>query len=125
MVKDASGEWIYKEYPKTEGSDRFIRVPDLGEGEGFIIKWTPDSVTKRFIELRNSLGLGFTFHQLRHFFASEGVLLNIPDIYLADMGGWERGGSSVMKTIYQNNIIEMSKYYQDRLEDRMRQIDGT
>lgn len=124
MVKDISGNWIYKEYPKTEGSDRFVKVPDLGDGEGFIISWTPDSVTKRFIELRNSLGLTITFHQLRHFFCSEGVLLNIPDIYLADMGGWGRG-SSVMKSIYQNNIVEMSKYYQDMLEDKMRQIENS
>ena len=117
MVKDANGKWIYKEIPKTSDSDRFIKVPDLGEGEGFVVKWTPDSITKRFIELRNSLGLTIRFHDLRHYFASTGALI-MPDIYLADMGGWSRN-SAAMKSIYQNNIKSMSDYYANKLEDHI------
>ena len=122
MVKSASGEWIYKEMPKTSGSDRFVRVPDLGEGEGFIVKWTPDSVTKRFIELRKSVGVNIRFHDLRHFFASTGALI-MPDIYLADMGGWSRKmSSSVMKSVYQNNMESMSEYYSQVMEQKLREI---
>lgn len=122
MVKSASGEWIYKEMPKTSGSDRFVRVPDLGKGEGFIVKWTPDSVTKRFIELRKSVGVNIRFHDLRHFFASTGALI-MPDIYLADMGGWSRKmSSSVMKSVYQNNMESMSEYYSQVMEQKLREI---
>lgn len=122
MVKSASGEWIYKEMPKTSGSDRFVRVPDLGEGEGFIVKWTPDSVTKRFIELRKSVGVNIRFHDLRHFFASTGALI-MPDIYLADMGGWSRKmSSSVMKSVYQNNMESLSEYYSQVMEQKLREI---
>lgn len=122
MVKSASGEWIYKEIPKTSGSDRFVRVPDLGEGEGFIVKWTPDTVTKRFIELRKSVGVNIRFHDLRHFFASTGALI-MPDIYLADMGGWSRKmSSSVMKSVYQNNMESMSEYYSQVMEQKLREI---
>lgn len=122
MVKSASGEWIYKEIPKTSGSDRFVRVPDLGKGEGFIVKWTPDTVTKRFIELRKSVGVNIRFHDLRHFFASTGALI-MPDIYLADMGGWSRKmSSSVMKSVYQNNMESMSEYYSQVMEQKLREI---
>lgn len=122
MVKDEHGEWIYKEMPKTGDSDRFLRVPDLGEGEGFIVKWTPDTVTKRFIELRKSVGVNIRFHDLRHFFASTGALI-MPDIYLADMGGWSRKmTSSVMKSVYQNNKESMSEHYSQLMEEKLAEI---
>lgn len=120
MVKDAKGQWVYKEIPKTSESDRFIPVP-IGKGTGFIVKWTPDSITKRFIELRDSLGLSIRFHDLRHYFASTAAILNIPDIYTADLGGWTRDGS-VMKSVYQNNIKSMSDYYANKIEKHLQSI---
>lgn len=121
MVRNADGKWVYKEIPKTEGSDRYVKVPDFGEGEGFILDWCPDSITKRFIELRNSLGLTIRFHDLRHFFASSAVSIGIPDIYTADMGGWDRD-SSTMKAVYQNNIKSLSDYYADKMENHISKI---
>lgn len=117
FVKGPDGKWVYKEIPKTSGSDRFIKIPDFGQGEGFIIKWKPVTISKRFRELRESLGLTIRFHDLRHFFASSAAVLQIPDIYTADFGGWTRGGSgSIMKAVYQNNIKSMSDYYQDKMD---------
>lgn len=121
MVKDSDGNWVYKEIPKTSDSDRFVKVPDLGEGEGFIVKWTPDSITKRFIDLRNSLGLTIRFHDLRHYFASTAAVLQIPDIYTADLGGWQRDGKT-MKAVYQNNIKSMSDYYAKKMEDHISSV---
>ena len=121
MVKNSKGKWIYKEIPKTEGSDRYIKVPDFGKGKGFIIKWTPDSITKRFIYLRNKLGLTIRFHDLRHYFASTAAVLQIPDIYTADMGGWQRDGST-MKAVYQNNIKSMSDYYAKKIDDHITDV---
>ena len=121
MVKAPDSTWIYKEMPKTKDSDRFIRLPDLGTGEGFIVKWTPDSITKRFIDLRDKLGLNIRFHDLRHYFASTAAVLDIPDIYTADMGGWKRGGS-VMKSVYQNNVTSMSDYYSNKIAAHMERI---
>ena len=120
MVKDSNGKWVYKEIPKTADSDRYIRVP-IGKGTGFIVKWTPDSITKRFIELRDSLGLSLCFHDLRHYFASTAAVLDIPDIYTADMGGWKREGS-VMKSVYQNNITSLSDYYSNKMEDHLQSV---
>lgn len=121
MIKNSDGEWVYKEVPKTSDSDRYVKVPDFGEGTGYIVKWTPDSITKRFIELRNSLGLTIRFHDLRHYFASTAVILDIPDIYTADMGGWQRDGS-VMKSVYQNKVTSMADYYSDKIEEHISKI---
>ena len=91
----------------------------IGTGEGRIIPTTPNTILKQFIKLRDKLGLSIRFHDLRHFFASTGVVLNIPELYLADMGGWERGGNSAMKSIYQNNIASMSEYYGRKMASHM------
>jgi integrase len=121
MVKNSDGEWIYKEIPKTEGSDRYIKVPDFGSGKGYIVDWTPDSITKRFIDLRNGLGLTIRFHDLRHYFASTAAVLQIPDIYTADMGGWNRDGST-MKKVYQNNIKSLSDYYASKMDKHLSKV---
>lgn len=123
LVKDSDGKWVYKNMPKTEGSDRFVRVPDLGSGEGFIVTWTPDSVTKRFIELRDKLGLSIRFHDLRHYFVSTASLvLKVPDTIVEDLGGYRRGGS-VMKSVYKNNVTSISDYYQNKIEDHMKKFE--
>lgn len=123
FVKDKDGKWIYKKIPKTSGSDRYIKVPDLGNGEGFVIPWKPVTISKRFRELRDKLGLSIRFHDLRHFFASSAAVLQIPDIYTADMGGWSRGGNgTIMKTVYQNNIKSMSDYYQNKMDDYLNDL---
>lgn len=123
MVQDKNNKWIYKEHPKTDGSDRVVKVAPvvldlIGSGKGFIVKCHPPAVTAGFIRLRNKLGRKDRLHDMRHFFASTAAVLGIPDIYTADMGGWERGSSTV-KTVYQNNIKSMSDYYSKKMSDHI------
>lgn len=112
--------WEYKPHPKTADSDRFVPVPDevidlLGDGEAdqFVVKWKPDTITKRFIDLRKTLGLSITFHGLRHYYASIAATL-IPDLYAENFGGWRRG-SRVMKEVYQQRIDPLEKEYADTM----------
>ena len=124
MIMDSDKKWIIKERPKTEGSDRTIRVPDLGEGTGRVVTCTPGVITNHFARLRDKLGISIRFHDLRHYFASTAAVLNIPDIYTADFGGWSRAGNApVMKSVYQNNIKSMSDYYADKLEEHLQKFD--
>ena len=127
-VKDQHSEWVLKEMPKTSESDRYVMLPEkvikmMGKGKAdeFIVKNVPDSITKRFIELRDSLNLTVKFHDLRHYYASIGAAMGIPDIYMADFGGW-RQGSSVMKEIYQNKITPISDQYAKKLTDHFEGI---
>lgn len=119
MTQDKNNKWVYKEIPKTAGSERYVTLPPvvidmIGSGKGRIVKCYPPAVTAGFIRLRNKCGIDKRLHDMRHFFASSAAVLGIPDIYLADMGGWERG-SSVIKAVYQNNITTMSDFYNDKM----------
>lgn len=126
VVRNRDGEWVLKELPKTSDSDRFVKLPPfllelIGEGEGRIVPVMPATISKQFIDLKKKLGMEMRFHDLRHYFASTAAVLNVPDIYVADMGGWQRGGS-VMKQIYQNNITSMSDYYAGKMTDHMEKV---
>ena len=129
MVKNASKEWVLKEIPKTSESDRIVALPAsvidmFGEGDpdDFIVKNVPDSITKRFIELRDSLGISIRFHDLRHYFASIGVAIGIPDLYLANMGGWGNSPSSALKSIYQNKIVPVEELYQKKMVEHFNKM---
>lgn len=124
VVQGNNREWIYKEVPKTDGSDRFVRLPKsvldvIGEGKGFIVKgYNPNSITQAFSDLNKRLGLHVRLHDLRHYYASIGAILGIPDVYLADFGGW-RHDSKVMKSVYQNKITNMADYYADKMNGHL------
>ena len=122
MILGVDG-WTYKPHPKTAESDRLVPVPEevielLGEGDAdqFVIQWKPDTITKRFIDLRNDLGLqGIRFHDLRKYYASIAAAL-IPDLYAESFGGW-RHGSRVMKEVYQQKIDPLEKQYADTMRE--------
>jgi hypothetical protein len=79
----------------------------------------PDTLSRGFERLRDKVGIKYRLHDMRHFFASTAVLLGIPDLYTADMGGWTRGSNSALKSIYQNSMQSMSDYYQSKISDHM------
>ena len=123
MVMDENNKWIYKPIPKNQSSVRYVKLPQqviklLGTGnpDEFIIKYNPNTISKMFIKLRNRIGSDIRFHDLRHYYASIGAILNIPDIYLADFGGW-RHDSTVMKSIYQGNISSIADGYSKQMTD--------
>lgn len=119
MVENGDNKFVYKEIPKTSDSVRTVTVPaevaaliGTGPGDDFIIQRTPNAVTHAFTRLRNRVGIQICFHDLRHYFASIGAVLGIPDVYLSDFGGWRRG-SGVLKDVYQNMIDDEKLRYQD------------
>ena len=124
MVLNEHEVFVYKDYPKTSDSIRDVLLPPevidlIGDGvdDAFIISATPDMITGRFITLRNRLGLpDIRFHDLRHYYASIGAVLGIPDTYLSAFGGW-RPDSPVMKQTYQNCIADMATGYAQTMSD--------
>lgn len=129
IVQDSDKKWILKDFPKTDDSIRDCYLPSkvldlIGQGDKSapVIKYkNPTSVTRVFTRIRDRLGLTICFHDLRHYYASIGAVLGIPDTYLSDFGGWKRG-SSVMKEVYQNNITSMSDYYQRKMANHFEGI---
>ena len=126
IVKDIDSKWILKEMPKTADSIRTVVLPKevidlIGEGEGFIIRWTPDSVTKRFIDLKKEIGINIRFHDLRGYFASIGAVLQIPQPFLKSFGGWGEN-SKIMSSVYQNKIIPLSEHYSNVMIEHFEKV---
>lgn len=124
LVQASDKSWVVKDIPKTAESYRITPLPDkvldllgTGEPQESIIKYkNPTSITRTFIKLRDKLGLHIRFHDLRHFYASIGVVLGCSDIFLADTGGWAHGSNSVMKKVYQNTMSDKNKEYSERMK---------
>lgn len=124
IVQDRNGEWIYKEYPKTDDSDRYAKLPQYlidfigtGDPEDYIVGWKPGTISKRFYELKKRLGIEIRFHDLRHYYASVAAgIVKIPDIYTASFGGWAPSGTT-MKSVYQNRIVSVEDMYADKMNE--------
>ena len=122
MVHTEKSTWVYKEIPKTSDSYRSVILPAevvalLGDGldDEYIIQLTPGAVTTRFMRLRNRLKLtDVRFHDMRHYFASIGAVLGIPDTYLSQFGGW-RPDSHVLRNTYKNVIASEAQKYSAKM----------
>ena len=117
MVLDDYGEWITKE-PKTPASNRVVLLPhhvaERIRQKGYITHLKPNNITKRFLQRQATLGIEppYTFHSLRHFFASYLHSCQIPDAHIMRAGGWSTS-SYVMQSVYRHALddahLEMSQ----------------
>lgn len=119
---DEDNNWLLKT-PKTEGSIRFVNVPKevielLGEGnpEDYVIGYNPNTISKMFGKLRDRMQIKVRFHDLRHYYATIGKELNVPDTIVADFGGWEHN-SPVMKKIYMGSIKDIKDGYAKKMNN--------
>ncbi len=107
MVLDDFGQWIIKE-PKTPASNRTVLLPhhvaERIRKRGHITTLRPNVITKRFISKQEQLGIEspYTFHSLRHFFASYLHAQHIPDAYVLRAGGWST--PHVMQKVYRHAL---------------------
>lgn len=128
MVANEKNRFEYKDMPKTAESVRTVMMPQdiidmIGNGEpdDYIFPFNPNWITKNFIILRNKISINIRFHDLRHYYASIGAALNIPDIYTARSGGW-RPNSPVMKEVYQSTMHKSEMLYSGVLNDHFSRI---
>ena len=103
------GEWIVKETPKTDASNRTLYLPDSLVDEinekGYIFKGYPAALYKAIQATQKKLGIErFKFHALRSYFASYAHAMGIPDADILAIGGWET--DAVMKRIYRKSLEE-------------------
>ena len=123
VVKSADGkEWIHKETPKTDVSNRTIYLTEreleiigTGNKDDYIVPLTPGSVGTEFYYLKKQVGIDIRFHDLRSYFSSVAAAI-MPDIYLSHLGGW-REGSPVLKQSYQKPIKSLNEHYAKKLND--------
>lgn len=76
----------------------------------------PNSISNSFYKLVLKTGVpAFNFHMLRHYFASELHDHNIPDKYIATIGGWS--STSVLQNIYQHTLKDKQSEYEKQITD--------
>lgn len=107
MVLDEDRNWVIK-LPKTTESTRDVYVPDqvieainrVGLYQGH-----PNSITDWMEASEKKLGLEhFSFHKLRHYFASQAHEAGISDADIMQAGGWRT--DHVMKAVYRHSLAE-------------------
>ena len=128
MVWGRDREWHYKDTPKTDASNRYVKLPNMllemigtGNPEAYILDVKPNAIGNAFLRLKKKVGVDIRFHDLRHYFASIAKVIGVPDNYTANLGGW-RNGSKVLKETYQNNIVSMNDYYADKINEHLENI---
>lgn len=133
VVLDGNGNWVYKPVPKTTGSVRTIQLPKFvidafpvkDRANDFLFDLTPAAMTDRFKRLADKLQLPFTLHSLRHFAASFRSDLNIPQKYIEEVGGWDKG-SAILARVYDNTMESSRRKYtqiaNSFIEDNFKEI---
>lgn len=116
MVDDGEN-WIVKNYPKNDSSNRTVRYPafvmDVLPTSGQFISITPDAVTARFGKIIKKCNVPrFRLHDLRHYTASILHALGIPDEYIMKVGGWS--SDYVMKNRYRGVMTDYEKKFEQK-----------
>lgn len=111
-VMDDSGNWVIKNMTKSEEGMRTISVPkfltDAIKEQGYVYKGHPNNLLKHFNMLQDSLGIErFSFHSLRHYYASMAHSIGMPDVYIMEAGGWK--SDHVMKNVYRHAMKDKQK----------------
>lgn len=117
MVLTPEGDWITKA-PKTASSHRVVPVSqfvlDALPKTGRCVNLNPNQVTNRFCRAIKELAVEpFSFHDLRHFYASLAHNRGVSDITIQTAAGWS--SASTMKSIYWGEISEETREQTDKL----------
>jgi len=112
------GEWIVKEAPKTDASNRILYLPDSLAKEikekGYIFNGYPASLYKAIQATQRKLGIPrFKFHALRSYFASYAHAMGVPDADILAIGGWQT--DSIMKRTYRKSLEQSKKRSMEKI----------
>ena len=119
MVENNDNEWIIKDYPKNDTSNRRIPVPAAIvkeiQNQGYVYKGHPNSISDfigRFCKNNNIEH--FSLHKLRHYFCSRLASENIDTETIIALSGHKT--DYVLRTIYRHPINEKVKDASNKLE---------
>lgn len=113
LAKGADNQWSVKT-PKSSAGHRTLRIPPpllpkLRRPAGAspsdrLIPLNPDNITHRFVRLCRREHMDYTFHSLRHYYASVMLALGVPDKYaMARMG---HSTPDMLKRVYQHLMAD-------------------
>lgn len=105
MVQDKNHQYVIKDNPKTDASNREIIIPqklaDRIHEQGYIYKYNPNAIDNYLRRNLPHLDIPvFSLHKLRHFFCSYAHENGFSDATIQSLGGWST--PSVMHEIYRH-----------------------
>jgi integrase len=108
LIKNENNQYVIKETPKTNASNRRILIPsalaDEIRAQGYIYKGNINNVNKYLHRVQEQLNIPqFNLHILRHFSAAYLNKLGFTRDQILDFCGWEKG-SNVMEKVYSYNL---------------------
>lgn len=131
-VRSESGEYVYKDTPKSQAGNRTVLMPDMlcelmqkkcaGNKKRFIFDKSQHAVLKRFKRIQEQNGIyPYSVHSLRHAFAALLCANGVPDKYIMEMGGWS--SSHVLQKVYQyvfnEQVTEQKKKINEAVFEKM------
>ena len=107
LVRNSAHQWVLKT-TKTYSSTRSVPIPihvyhrlvEVLPEVGKITPHNPDTITNAFQRMVQSLGFSMRLHDLRHYYASVMLALNIPNKYAISLMG--HSTDNMLKTVYQH-----------------------
>ena len=118
-------EWIVKQ-PKTPAGFRFVPLPS------YVIDLAlqripfpcPNTITDQFIKAIKECGVPrFSFHKLRHYYASSLHALGVPDKYIMASGGWE--SEQTLNTVYKHAMASVLEVETQKAVEHFDQLYNT
>lgn len=115
---------VEKQSTKTIESTRQIHLPDyiirlinaVDNDSQYLIPLTAQALYMRFSRLLARKGIEhMSFHDLRHMNASIMVMLNVPDKYAMERGGWS--STAVLKSVYQHTFTAERQAIETKIDN--------
>lgn len=102
---------------KTVAGTRFVPLPQNVIAEAREWKYfgcSPRTLSTWYDRLHQKVNIPkFSFHKLRHYFASELHAQGIPDQYIAEIGGWDT--VEMLQKIYQHTLRDKQEVMSDKI----------
>lgn len=102
---------------KTTAGTRFVPLPKnvIEEARSWqYFGCTPTALSNQYHKARKKADIPlFSFHKLRHYFASELHARGIPDKYIAEIGGWET--VEMLQRIYQHTLRDKQEEMSEKI----------
>lgn len=119
MVKSYDEEWIIKEFPKNDTSNRQIPISkdlvELIKKQGYVYKGHPNSISDFIAKFCKAYDVKhFSLHKLRHYFCSRLAAENIDTETIIAMSGHKT--DYVMTTIYRHPVTEKVQEASNKLD---------
>ncbi|MBR1750878.1 MAG: site-specific integrase [Ruminococcus sp.] len=124
VVITINNKIVAKDVAKTYESNRQIKLAEpilyLIDGincpdDTSIVQLSRKQVYDRFVKAMKAQGYNITFHDLRHINASIMAMLNIPDLYAMQRGGWSN--TTTLKQVYQQTFDDERKRVDKVIDD--------